>query len=297
MLERLHKHLAQLQRDGTISGWYDREIHAGSRIDNEVERELANADIFLACASPDYIASNYCYERELTTALEREERGEIVIVPVILEPCEWLSTPLQKFKAVPKDGKAVSEYTNQNVAFLNVATELRRMATTLGTSAETGAAATGFPDPREPDRSRYRIKRDHDELHKRDFIEDSFKEIFKFFEVSVAEISEIPEIEARLSPLREDYFFCTIINRGLKRAFETLHVRKGRGWSAIDILYGEKNSPNTSNGGFSVEADEYKLSLKPTLFNFGAERERLNSREAAQMLWDDLLSKVGVDYA
>ncbi len=34
---------------------------------------LDSADIFIACASPDYIASNYCYERELNRALEREK--------------------------------------------------------------------------------------------------------------------------------------------------------------------------------------------------------------------------------
>ncbi len=98
LLERLHKHLAQLQREGSLSSWYDREIHAGSRLDENIDRELKNADVFLACASPDYIASNYCYDKELESALEREERGELAIVPVIFEPCDWLSTPLQKFK-------------------------------------------------------------------------------------------------------------------------------------------------------------------------------------------------------
>ncbi|GAA4725077.1 toll/interleukin-1 receptor domain-containing protein [Sphingomonas lutea] len=73
LIDRLHKHLAHLQRDGTISEWYDREIHAGGNIGNEVMAALDSADIFIACASPDYIASNYCYERELNRALEREK--------------------------------------------------------------------------------------------------------------------------------------------------------------------------------------------------------------------------------
>ena len=123
--------LASLQRDGTVSGWYDRDINAGGRLDEEIQRELENTDIFLACASPNYIASNYCFDRELTAALEREERGEVAIVPVIFEPCDWLSTRLRKFKALPKDGRAISEFTNQNVAFLEVANELRRLAASL----------------------------------------------------------------------------------------------------------------------------------------------------------------------
>jgi len=294
LLQRLHKHLAQLQRDGSVAGWYDREIRAGERFDAEIERELAQADVFLACVSPDYIASNYCFEKELQTALKREGRGELAIVPVVFEPCEWRETELRQFKAVPNDGKAVTEHTNQNVALLDVVTELRRLVSSTQAVIETKSAtspASGSPS------HRYRIKRDHDELHKRDFVEGAFAEIYKFFEASVEELSSIAEIEARLSPLAPDHFSCTIINRGLRRGFETLHVRLGGSWGAIDIQYGERNSSGTSNGGFGVEADEYQLYLRPVMFRISGEVKRVSAREAAQMLWDDLLRKVGVDYA
>lgn len=298
LLERLHKHLAQLQRDGSLSGWYDRDIQAGSRLDEEIEGELSKADIFLACVSPDYIASNYCYDRELQNALERESEGNLAVVPVIFEPCEWLETPLQKFKAVPRDGKAVSEHTNPNVALLDVATELRKLAVSLTGAVETKAIPAGYPLISAKDASsRYRIKREHDELHKRDFIEAAFNEIYKFFESSVSEISAVPDIEARLTPVNGDRFSCTVINRGLRRGFETLHVRRGGSWGAIDILYGEQYSTNTSNGGFSVDADEYQLHLRPSMFNLSQMDKRVTAREAAQMLWDDLLKKVGIDYA
>ena len=298
LLERLHKHLAQLQRDGSVSGWYDRDIRAGERLDEQIAKELGEADVFLACLSPDYIASNYCFEKELQTALEREARGELAIVPVVFEPCEWLETELRRFKAVPRDGKAVTEHTNQNVAFLDVATELRKLISALQSPVETKSAVSATGIERESQASsRYRIKRDHDELHKRDFVEASFTEIYKFFEASVQELSSVPEIEARLSAFNTDHFSCTILNRGLRRGFETLHVRRGGTWGAIDILYGERNSTSTSNGGFTVEADEYQLYLKPTMFNLAASNKRVTAREAAQMLWDDLLGKVGIDYA
>jgi hypothetical protein len=71
LLERLHKHLAQLQREGSVSAWYDREISAGGKIENEIKTELAAADIFIAALSPDFIASSYCYDVELQHALAR----------------------------------------------------------------------------------------------------------------------------------------------------------------------------------------------------------------------------------
>lgn len=297
LLERLHKHLAQLEREGSVAGWYDREIHAGGKIDTEIKEALERANIFIACASPDYIASNYCYERELDRALEREAAGELTIVPVIFEPCDWLNTPLAKFKAMPRDGKAISEYTNPNVALLEVITALRSLASHV--SAVVRPVSEAPPAPATP--SRYRIKKDFDDLDKRDFVERSFSEIYRFFEASVSEVQALPDIEARLSPLESDTFSCTVINRGIRRGFQTIHIRRGGSWGAIDYLFGEQNERNTSNGGFGLESDDYQLALRTTGFGsirrMPSGRETITSTEAAQLMWDELLSKVGIDYA
>lgn len=300
-LDRLHKHLAQLRRDGTVTAWYDREITAGGRLDKSIESELESADIFLACASPDWIDSNYAYEKEFKRALEREAEGKAVIVPVIFKPCDWLSTPLQHFRALPKDGKAITEFTNQDVAFLDVVMGLRGLSKRPSETIEVKSEP--FPmtvqdEVAHPPPSRYRVRREFDELDKRDFMDSAFNEIYRFFQASALELKTIPEIECRLSALEDRYFSCTVLNRGLKRGFETIHVRKGGSWGAIDILFGEQNSSNTSHGGFSVAASEFELSLSPSMFHHGGADERnVNAREAAKMLWDDLLSRVGIDYA
>jgi hypothetical protein len=296
LIDRLHKHLAQLQREGSVSGWYDRDIRAGGRLGDEITQELGHADLFIACVSPDYLASNYCYEQELTTALERERAGSLIIVPVILEPSDWLSTPLARFKALPNDGKPVAEFTNPNVAFMQVVNELRRLIAPLPIETKSSGVAPLLEAAPSPP-SRYRVRREFDALAKRDFAEVAFQEIYKFFEASVAELSALPDLEGRLSAIGDNHFTCTIINRGISRGYETLHVRRGGSWGAIDILYGDTNSRNTSNGGFGVEADDYQLFLTSTLFSHrGGGKERISPREAAQMLWDDLISRVGIDY-
>jgi hypothetical protein len=130
-LERLHTHLATLRREKTIMAWYDREILAGDEIDHEISSNLRESEIFLALVSPDFLASNYCYEREMARALERHAEGTLRVVPIILEPCDWKSTPLGKLKALPKDGKAISTWKNENVAYLDVVTELRRISSEI----------------------------------------------------------------------------------------------------------------------------------------------------------------------
>jgi len=42
-LDRLHVHLANLQREGRIETWYDREILAGEVLDGEISEELEAA--------------------------------------------------------------------------------------------------------------------------------------------------------------------------------------------------------------------------------------------------------------
>lgn len=107
-LERLHTHLAIMRREGLISAWYDREILAGDGFDQKIEKALDESEVFLALTSPDFFASNYCYEREMERALQRHAEGSLRVVPIILEPCDWKSTPLAKLKVLPKDGKPIS---------------------------------------------------------------------------------------------------------------------------------------------------------------------------------------------
>ena len=64
-------------------------------------------------------------ERGMTKALQRHERGEARVVPVILRPCRWRSTPLAKLQAVPKDGKPVTDWLNQDTAFDDVAAAIQ----------------------------------------------------------------------------------------------------------------------------------------------------------------------------
>lgn len=220
-------------------------------------------------------------------------------MPIIFKPCDWKSTPLQQFRALPKDGKAITEFTNADVAFLDVVTSLRVLAN-QSRSIELKGIETPVEmrDGESSNTSRYRIRRQFDQLDKRDFVEKSFEEIYRFFEASASELSGVPGIECRLSGIDDGCFSCTIINRGIARGFETLHVRKGGSWGAIDILYGERNVRSTSNGGFSVVADDYQLYLASSMLHYGGrEQEYLNPRQAAKMVWDDLLSKVGIDYA
>jgi hypothetical protein len=74
--DELEKHLTILNRSGIISSWHDRKISGGVEWDDEIDEYLNRADIILLLVSVDFLASNYCYEKEMKRAIERHEMGE-----------------------------------------------------------------------------------------------------------------------------------------------------------------------------------------------------------------------------
>ena len=73
--DRLEVHLSLLKRQGVIETWHDRRISPGEAIDRSIGTRLDTADVILLLVSPDFVASDYCYDVEMTRALERHERG------------------------------------------------------------------------------------------------------------------------------------------------------------------------------------------------------------------------------
>ena len=299
-LERLHTHLAVLRRDGRIEGWFDREILAGGEIDAEVGERLEASGLFLLLVSPDFLASDYCVEREMERALERHRSGEARVVPIIVEPCDWASTPLRDLKALPRDGKPVRDWTNENNAYLDVVQELRRVLEVeeVPQAAEHGEAA-GREAPGRSGVRRYRVKRDFDEIDRSDFREAAFGVIRDYFERAVTEIDAIEDLRGRFVSLSAASFTCTIVNRARERgtAHITVHGRRENvGFGDISYSFIENAPPNTANGMFAIEVDEYELYLSSMMMmGFGGrQQERLTPETAAEHLWEEFFQQAGV---
>jgi hypothetical protein len=119
--------LAQLKRNGLISVWYDRRILPGQQWDKEIDRNLETADIVLVLVSPDFLASEYAYTREMQIAIERHRTGRTTVIPVILRPSDWRSSPLGSLQALPSDGRPISMWNKRDQAWLDVVHGLRKL--------------------------------------------------------------------------------------------------------------------------------------------------------------------------
>src|SRR6266699_5212145 len=93
-LKTLKRHLVPLERDGLIKMWYDRDISAGTKWEQEIRKHLNEANIVLLLISHHFMSSEYCYSIELEQAIKRQERGEASVIPIILSPVYWQIKPL-----------------------------------------------------------------------------------------------------------------------------------------------------------------------------------------------------------
>ena len=102
--DALEQHLGLLKHERIIESWHDRKIKPGSDWARQIDDNLKSADIILLLVSAAFLDSDYCYGIEMATAMERHERDEARVIPVILKPCDWQHAQFSELSALPADG-------------------------------------------------------------------------------------------------------------------------------------------------------------------------------------------------
>src|SRR6266581_3253461 len=154
LLNKLKAHLRPLQRQGLVDVWYDRDISAGTDWEQQIKEQLNTAQIILLLVSPDFMDSDYCYGIEMKRAIERYERGEAHVIPIILRPVYWHDM-LGKLQALPTDALPVmsSGWQYQDEAFFNVTEGIRNVAvkvmSSFTPSSQTLPIEPSKPEPTE----------------------------------------------------------------------------------------------------------------------------------------------------
>ncbi len=81
----------------------------------------------LLLLSTEALASHYIQTVEMKRALEREAAGQCVVVPIILEHCEWQLPELKRLQALPGAAKPVREWTPHSKGWKDVSDGLRKV--------------------------------------------------------------------------------------------------------------------------------------------------------------------------
>ena len=296
---KFETHLAMLKREGQIEVWHDRELVVGDHLDNEISEYLETADLIVLLVSADFLASYYCYEREMARSLERADAGEARIAPIILRACDWKSTPFAKYVLAPTDAKPIVEHPDIDAAFLQVVNELRRAISKIteqpslvSAGEETVFAEDNVSAPRS---SNLRIRKDFSDADAARFLDEAFDFIFRFFENTVTELEKRnPAIEGRVKRSDAERFTVELFQNGSRASAATVFVSRSFGSDPM-IAYsnGLSDRSNSMNGGFRVDHDDQIQFLKPWMFMFGRggdDEAKLSFHGAAELLWEQVVA-------
>lgn len=173
-LERgLEEQLAQLRAEGVIDGWRRRVIDAAWQPQHPVDEGIHSADLILLLISSSLVSSRYLQAAEAQAGLERQRRGEAELVPIVLRPCQWQSTPLTGLTPLPSGGRPLTLWPSQAEGLLDIGVGLRRLleqrpARSGGDGdGQRPAAANSEPEPVYEDDATRRLAQELDAAHRR----------------------------------------------------------------------------------------------------------------------------------
>ncbi|HYO57805.1 toll/interleukin-1 receptor domain-containing protein [Archangium sp.] len=307
---KLEVHLTMLRRQGLIEPWHDRRIAVGSELDASISKHLEEADVILLLISADFLASEYCYSKEMVRAIERHDAGEARVIPVILRPCDWHAAPFGKLLAAPRDGKAVTLWPNEDEAFTDVAVKVREAVKGLGVaqapsavqqarSKPSGSSAAGTSSvplvPELPRSSNLRVKREFSELDRDQFMHDAFEYIARFFEGSLEELQKRnADIKTRYQRIDARQFAAYVYRNGEKLAECSIGLGGFGRQNGVVFSYDASASGNSFNEMLNVGYDSQSLYLKALgMQSLGQQRdEKLSHQGAAEHLWALLIGRL-----
>ncbi|WP_020560643.1 COR domain-containing protein [Thiofilum flexile] len=125
-LEKTEQCLKNLGRALPIEFWHDRKLLAGSSVHDVIFKQLKQADIVILLVSPDFIASDYCFTREIVEALKIYEKEQNIIIPIIIRETEgWRDYDIGNITALPTDGRPFKKWADPDEFWADVQKGLR----------------------------------------------------------------------------------------------------------------------------------------------------------------------------
>lgn len=295
--DQLEKHLSALKHQGLIETWHDRRIAAGEVFDQRIDAHLEAAQVILLLVSSDFLASDYCYKRELTRAMELHEARKTIVIPVILRPCDWHDTPFGKLMAAPKDGLAITKWPNIDEAFLDVVTAIKGALRSRYSPPHVGNVTRGersstaaVPVIRS---SNLRVKKEFSEYDKDRFQREGFEYLAKLFENSLDELlRRNPGLNGEFRRIDANRFTAIVYMNGKKVCRCSVYMGGMMG-GGIAYSHDENVSSNSFNESLFVEADEQSLYFKSLgMSTFDLREKKLSFEGAAEAYWTLFLGPI-----
>jgi len=118
--------------------WDDRQIDGGDNWRDAIHQAIDGCNVALLLVSKAFLASEFINTEELNHLLARGKNDGIRIVPLIVKPCPWEMDIFAHLQALPKDGKPIITFEENNGDREQVWTDIIRRIASWVEPAQTG---------------------------------------------------------------------------------------------------------------------------------------------------------------
>jgi hypothetical protein len=106
--ERLLKHLGAPDDAAEFDVWTDAQIRPGEKWEPAIEQALSNASVAILLISADFLVSDFVRHKEIPAILERREKDDLRLYPILAKPCAWQAIPwIKEIQIRPAAAKPV----------------------------------------------------------------------------------------------------------------------------------------------------------------------------------------------
>ena len=126
-LDDLQTHLKPYLRNVSLTAWSDRQIAPGSKWFSQIKTALAHTKVAVLLVTPNFLASDFIHEHELTPLLKEVDKGEVRIIWIPVRACSYKQTPLKDYQAaIDSDKPLANMKAERDKAWVRICEEIQR---------------------------------------------------------------------------------------------------------------------------------------------------------------------------
>ncbi|MBL9004038.1 MAG: toll/interleukin-1 receptor domain-containing protein [Myxococcales bacterium] len=108
-LERLRAHLRHFERTGEVSLFEEFQIEPGSVVSDSIAQAISRVSVAVLLITADFLAHDTLMTEQLPRLLERYQRSELRLLPVLVSACGYQLTPLGSIQPINPGRRSLTE--------------------------------------------------------------------------------------------------------------------------------------------------------------------------------------------
>lgn len=115
--------MESLKRQNVVF-WFDKDLKPGDEFRMNIETEIDQAQIALLIVSQAFLNSEFIEKYEMSRIENRARLGKMIIVPVLVEPCDWSEYPILADRQMVPGAMPLIDFTESDPKWAKVKAEI-----------------------------------------------------------------------------------------------------------------------------------------------------------------------------